>query len=105
MNERNRMSENELIDTGSQNIPGYSKQTPGARDLVESVKFWEAKFGHFIADYLNAGEPLDPRQVALARTNFEDGFMHLVRGVFQPEDPIGDAIAAWQTARSTPRQS
>lgn len=79
----------ELIDTGSQNITGYRKQTEAARDTVNGIKAIE----RYIADQWRALRddkvvPADPRQMALARTAFEEAFMHLNRAVFQPVDPF-----------------
>lgn len=82
----------ELIDTGSQNVTGYQKKTPDELALVNRVKDYEVRTADFVRDYLNSGVSLDPRQVASARTHFEYAFYHLNRAVFQPADPIGDAI-------------
>lgn len=86
----------ELVDTGSQNVKGYSKQTPEALSLVNSVKSLEQHVADFISSYLQRGVPIDPRQMASARTHFEYAFYHLTRAVFQPADPIGDAVKAGQ---------
>lgn len=86
-----------LIDTGSQNIVGYRPQTEASRDLVNEVKQLEADHGFWLERVYFAhakanGVSLDPRQVASARTHFEYAFYHLNRAVFQPADPIGDAV-------------
>jgi hypothetical protein len=83
-----------LIDTGSQNVKGYKQQTPDALDLVNRVKYFENRTAEFLGWYLSMGVPLDPRQLASARTHFEYAFYHLTRAVFQPADPIGDTIKA-----------
>lgn len=93
----NNRSTGELIDTGSQNITGYRPQTGAAKDLVNTVKHEEKLFGDWLRNVYfpyakTHGVKLDPRQVASARTHFEYAFYHLVRAVFQPADPIGDAI-------------
>lgn len=99
--ERARMFNEEykprLIDTGSQNITGYKPQIPEAKDLVNEVKHEEKVFGDFMRDIYfgmakEYGIKLDPRQVASARTHFEYAFYHLNRAIFQPADPIGDAV-------------
>lgn len=87
-----------LIDTGSQNITGYKPQPEANRDLVNEVKQLEADHGFWMTGvyFAHAQEhriPLDPRQVESARTHFEYAFYHLNRAVFQPADPIGDAVA------------
>jgi hypothetical protein len=84
----------ELIDTGSQNVKGYTKQSPEALSLVNSVKSLEQHVADFLGSYLQRGVPIEPRQLASARTHFEYAFYHLTRAVFQPADPIGDAVAA-----------
>ncbi|MEV4053023.1 hypothetical protein AB0J55_17710 [Amycolatopsis sp. NPDC049688] len=79
----------EEIDTGSQNVTGYRKQTPDALDTVNEIKHTEevvAKLWRWVRARPNV--PTDPRQLALARTAFEEGFMHLNRAVFQPVDPF-----------------
>ncbi|RSD21996.1 Acb2/Tad1 domain-containing protein [Amycolatopsis eburnea] len=79
----------ELIDTGSQNVTGYRKQTPDALDTVNEIKHVEevvAKLWRWVR--ARPTVPTDPRQLALARTAFEEGFMHLNRAVFQPVDPF-----------------
>ncbi|WP_043843492.1 DUF7681 family protein [Amycolatopsis taiwanensis] len=88
----------EKIDTGSQNVSGYRKQTPEALSVVNRVKNFENRTAEFIRWYLGEGVPLDPRQLASARTHFEYAFYHLNRAVFQPADPIGDAISQRQNA-------
>ena len=86
-----------LIDTGSQNVTGYKRQTQAHLDLVNEVKQYEADSGFWLERVYFAfakenGIPLDPRQVTSARTHFEYGFYHLSRAVFRPADPIGDAV-------------
>lgn len=87
----------ELIDTGSQNIAGYRPQTEAAKDLVNKVKAYERVTGdwlrrEYFKDAVLDGVSLDPRQVASARTHFDYAFYHLNRAIFQPADPIGDAV-------------
>lgn len=89
--------QDELIDTGSQNITGYRKQTESAKELVNDVKHLEVNVGAWLTDvYFRDAQTrsieLDPRQVASARTHFEYAFYHLNRAVFRPADPIGDAV-------------
>lgn len=85
------------IHTGSQNVPGYKPQTPEALALVSQVKTFERNIGEWLHDvyFRDAADgrvDLDPRQVASARTHFEYALYHLNRAVFQPADPIGDAV-------------
>lgn len=87
------MSETELIDTGSQNVTGYRKQTPEALEQVNLIKAAERDIAAMFARLLGSDVEVDPREVAEARTCFEDAFMHANRAVFRPEDPIGDAVS------------
>lgn len=81
-----------LIDTGSQNVHGYRPQPPENLYQVNRNKELEADVAQFISEMFDRGLRLDPRQMASARTHFEYAFYHLNRAVFQPADPIGDAI-------------
>ena len=79
----------DLIDAGSQNVTGYRKQTPEALETVNEIKQGErdvAKLWRWVAARPTVST--DPRQMALARTAFEEAFMHLNRAVFQPVDPF-----------------
>lgn len=93
------MSEDGLIDTGSQNVTGYRKQTPEALEQVNIIKDCERDIAAMFARLLASDVEVDPREVSIARTHFEDAFMHANRAVFRPEDPIGDAVAAGLRAR------
>jgi hypothetical protein len=70
-------------------VTGYRAQTEEKVEAVNQSKELErtiAGFWHSIrADTHLAA---DPRQMAMARTHFEDAFMHLNRAIFQPEDPF-----------------
>jgi hypothetical protein len=81
----------EKIDTGSQNVTGYRPQTPDALDTVNTIKRSEVDIAR-LWRWVRARPdvPTDPRQLALARTAFEEAFMHLNRAVFQPIDPFAD---------------
>lgn len=78
----------ELVDTGSQNVTGYRKQTPEALSLVNLVKAREQSVASIWRTVRDSPVPTDPRQMALARTGFEEAFMHLNRAIFQPVDPF-----------------
>jgi hypothetical protein len=83
----------DLIDTGSQNVVGYQKRTEAELATVNRVKRFEQTVAAWLQEtYFAAGVSLDPRQVASARTHFEYAFYHLNRAVFQPADPIGDVV-------------
>ena len=78
----------ELIDTGSQNITGYRKQTVDAKDLINEIKSMERNVASLWKEVRAHDVPTDPRELAMARTHFEDAFMHFCRAVFQPVDPF-----------------
>lgn len=85
-----------LIDTGSQNVTGYRKQTPEALAEINAIKNLERQIANhwrrlMSGDLPDGPVPVDPRQMAMARTHFEDAFMHLNRAVFQPVDPFAEA--------------
>lgn len=85
------------VHTGSQNVSGYRPQTPHALALVNEVKTLEGNLADWLRDvyFRDAADGkvrLDPRQVASARDHFEYALYHLNRAIFQPADPIGDAI-------------
>ena len=87
-------TESELTHTGSQNVTGYRPQPSENLALVNAVKEMERNFASWLGQvYLSAGVSLDPREVAMARTSLQYAFYHLNRAVFQPADPIGDAVA------------
>jgi len=71
-----------------------TEQTPDALDTVNEIKCVErdvAKLWRWVG--ARPTVPTDPRQLAIARTAFEDAFMHLNRAVFQPADPFADDAA------------
>jgi hypothetical protein len=78
-----------LIDTGSQNVPGYRKQTPAALDVVRQIKALEVQVAEFWKNlHVSVTVDVDPRLMAVARTTFSEAFMWFNRAVFQPEDPF-----------------
>jgi hypothetical protein len=81
----------ELIHTGSQNVPGYRPQTQSSLDAVKQIKLMEADVST-LWKLLRSNETVDvdPRLMALARTHFTTAFMYFNRAVFQPADPFDD---------------
>lgn len=65
-------------------IQGYRTHTQDDIDLVNRIKAMETDVAKLWKD-VRAHDATDRRMLALARTNIEDGFMWLVRAVFQPE--------------------
>jgi hypothetical protein len=64
-------------------VKGYQPQTQGAVDLVNSNKITEEQLLRTL-DVYAAGDMIDKRWLAVARTHFEQGFMALNRSVFRP---------------------
>ena len=79
----------ELIDTGSQNVPGYRKQTPAALDAVKQIKMMEQNCASLWKALRDSDTvDVDPRLMAITRTALSEAFMWFNRAVFQPEDPF-----------------
>lgn len=79
----------ELIDTGSQNVTGYRKQTPEALATINEIKALEVEVAQqWLAVKRRIDLNANPRLLAVARTHFETAFMYLNRAVFQPVDPF-----------------
>lgn len=81
------MSE-EIKQPGPDTVTGYREQPEGAVDLVNLIKGYEGAIGDLLAIVSDDPVPTDPRLIALARTNLQQGFMWLVRAVFQPESRL-----------------
>lgn len=64
-------------------IQGYRKFDQETSDLINSVKELGKKVEEKLGEASQHGA--DPRQLALARTNFQQGAMWLIRSVAQPE--------------------
>lgn len=64
-------------------INGYRELDENAVDTINQIKSFERE----IASYwrlLVSEDDADKRELALARTHFEDAFMHLVKAVAKP---------------------
>lgn len=76
----------EKIDPQAEDQPkitGYKKHTEAEIELVNTIKYLENSVGIMVEGVRAAGGA-DPRMVALAVTNIQQGFMWLVRSIFQP---------------------
>lgn len=77
------------MDNQHRMIAGYRDLSQGEIDLMNEIKAVEAQVADLhmkIADLVHG--PGDAgRQAALARTDFEAGFMRLLRAVAQPHSP------------------
>lgn len=67
-------------------IKGYRDLSQAEIDLMNKIKEVEREHvAHIVNEAKAAGNTLDQRFVAIARTHFQQGFMALVRAVAQPE--------------------
>lgn len=64
-------------------IQGYRKFDQATSDLINSVKELGKQVEAKLEEASQHGA--DPRQLALARTNFQTGAMWLIRSIAQPE--------------------
>lgn len=71
------------MDNQHQKISGYRELTQDEIDLMNLCKGLAAECGYLI-DTMAAREGLDQRSIALAKTNLQQGFMWMIRGVAQP---------------------
>lgn len=76
----------ELAGAPMQGLPvaGYRSQTNKALDRVNENKRMEEALLRRL-DWLPNDLEVDPRWLAIARTNLEQGFMALNRAIFKPE--------------------
>lgn len=71
-------------DASAGKIPGYRTLSEEEMAMVEATKRMESAVNGFF-DQVAGVEGLDRRQLALAATHFEEGFMHMVRSITRPE--------------------
>lgn len=71
------------MENQHQKITGYRDLSQEEIDLMNEGKALAEKCGEFIAK-LEATESTDKRNVALGKTNLQQGFMWAIRGVAQP---------------------
>lgn len=64
-------------------IQGYRQHTQDEIDLVNQVKTLESQVAELWKE-IQRRPATDKRMAAIARTEFETGFMWLVRSIFQP---------------------
>lgn len=65
-------------------VKGYTDQSDSKVALVNQNKELEERVLRQLDDMQNSGL-YDPRWIAIARTNIEQGFMAMNRAVFRPE--------------------
>lgn len=68
-------------------IKGYRDLTQDEIDAMNSVKLIEVRLAA-LWDSLSAVPGVDRRDLALARTHFEDGCIRAVRAVARPQSPF-----------------
>ena len=68
-------------------VTGYREQRAEDIDLVNEIKELENAIGRKLA-LLAQRKDTDPRMLALGRTNLQQGFMWVVRSVFQPKSDL-----------------
>ncbi|WP_304455965.1 hypothetical protein [Nocardiopsis sp. YSL2] len=68
-------------------VTGYRQHPQDRIDIVNRVKAAENELGDLVAE-LQARDGVDQRMLELGRTNLQQGFMWLVRSVFQPESRL-----------------
>lgn len=68
-------------------ITGYRDLSQGEIDGMNSIKSLEADAGELFKQ-ISQIEGVDPRLLALAKTNLQQGFMWFVRAIAKPADPF-----------------
>jgi hypothetical protein len=73
-----------MVDNQHQKISGYRDLPQAEIDAINEIKSYEQTVGEL---WRKVGElpDVDRRDLALAKTYLEDGFMRFVRAVAQPE--------------------
>ena len=78
----------ELVDPQQPGaVTGYRTHPQEQVDLVNQIKAAENELGRLLAR-LRERDDVDPRMLALGRTNLQQGFMWTVRAVFQPHSDL-----------------
>lgn len=75
------------MDNQHKKITGYRDLTQAEIDGMNKIKELEAQVGT-LAKEIAQIEGVDPRLLALARTNLQQGFMWFVRSIAKPADPF-----------------
>lgn len=75
------------MDNQHQKITGYRDLTQSEIDGMNSIKALEADAGGLFK-HIGKIEGVDPRLMALAKSNLQQGFMWFVRSIAKPNDPF-----------------
>jgi len=73
-----------MSEHGGLPVAGYTQQSQQRVDQVNEHKRLEERLLRVMDDLRRSGS-VDPRWLAIARTDLEKGFMALNRAVFQPQ--------------------
>lgn len=71
------------------NIQGYRDLTQDELDAIDLIKAAEVAASKVYKDTLKRGSA-DPRAMALAKSNLQQGFMWMTRAIGNPSDPFGE---------------
>ena len=82
-----RKHEDSPVDNQHKKITGYRDLTQSEIDGMNSIKALEADTGELFKQ-IDQIEGVDPRLLALAKTNLQQGFMWFVRSIAKPADPF-----------------
>ena len=75
------------MDNQHKKITGYRDLTQEEIDNMNAIKLAEKVIANLVAAVKSIPD-VDQRNIAIARTSFEDAFMRLVRAVARPESPF-----------------
>lgn len=75
------------MDNQHKKIPGNRDLSQSEIDGMNSVNALEADTGELFKQ-IGQIEGVDPRLLALAKTNLQQGFMWFVRSIAKPADPF-----------------
>ena len=75
------------MDNQHKKITGYRDLTQSEIDAMNSIKALEKDAGELFKQAAQI-EGVDPRSLALAKTNLQQGFMWFVRSIAKPADPF-----------------
>ena len=73
------------MDNQHRKIKGYRELTEFEIDQINVIKEIAGKIGSVVEAIQERGDNCDQRSIALAKTNLQQGFMWLIRGIAQPE--------------------
>lgn len=72
------------MDNQHRAILGYRELSQAEIDLMNTVKTQAVQVEALIEAVRRAGEEIDPRWLAIARTHLQEGFMALTRAITRP---------------------